>query len=169
MEVVRVRAGSTGRWGLFGAELPPVSTDLKVSPLLRPMLLLALRLRLLLVITDVSVTSTPMRFSTGEARSSKSSIVDVIEGNVACLCAVADERVEEAPAPASVPVGCGPRGNVLDLDLEDLDGEEGIRGDVRGVFRRLVEEVCVRRDDAEKDVLSGDRGGELECACRRGV
>lgn len=86
MEVVR--AGSIGRGGLFGAEPPPGSIDFMVSPLLRPMLLLVLRLRLFGALPDIPealVTSTPMRFSTGEARSSRSSRVDVIEGNVACL------------------------------------------------------------------------------------
>ena len=108
-----------------------------------------------------------MRFSTGEARSSRSSRVDVIEGNVACLWPATDGRAEEGPAPTSALVGCGPRGNVLDFG--DLSGEEGIRGEVGGVFRRLVEEACVRREDAEKDDLSGDRGGEPDGTCRRGV
>lgn len=66
-----------------------------------------------------------------------------------------------------MPDGCGPRGNVLALG--DRGGEEGIRGDARGVFRRLDEEACVRREDAEKANLSDERCGECECACRRGV
>ena len=112
---------------------------------------------------EASVTSTPIRFSTGEARSSRSSRVEVIEGNVACLWPATDGRTED-PTPASMSVHCGPRGNVLDLG--DLGG---MRGEAGGVCRKLVEEACVRREDAEKDDLSGDRGGEDDGPCLRVV